>query len=224
MRTRIHALLLAVPLLAVAAVAAACSADEGDGFPTGTYQSIANAGTVMLFEDGGTFTAANGPMLAVGTYSVKGQELEILTDSFCAGSSTPKATYTWSWDGTTLAMTPTADDCEARARDLSGGLLPSFPRTSYVSPEDGSLLTLNADGTWRWAYLTIDANGTYQSSGTNLTWLSDSHCRGKERGTYTWAWDGTTLKLTAVQDDCAARVSVATVPKVLTTATPSPSS
>jgi hypothetical protein len=217
---RIPAMLLVVPLLAAAA---ACGADEGDEFPTGTYQSIANPGTVMVFEEGGTFTAANGPMLAAGTYSVKGEELKILTDSFCAASSTPTATYTWSWDGTTLAMTPTTDDCANRASDLSGGLLPSFPRTSYVADDD-SLLTLNADGTWRWGYLTIDANGTYETNGTTLTWLTDSHCRGNERGTYTWAWDGTTLQLTAVQDDCAARVGVATVPKVLTTATPSPSS
>ena len=220
MRTRIHVLLLALPLLAVAA---ACGADEESDFPTGTYESVAVQDNVMVFHEDGTFDVSQGPLLVAGTYSIKGDELKILTDSFCA--DTPEATYTWSWDGTTLGMTATQDDCEARSSAWSGGLTPTFPRTSYLTDPGGvdeTLMTLNPDGTWRWSIGSTDASGTYQVRGDTLTWLTDSYCRAEaaELGTYTWAWDGTTLTLAEVQDECASRVPVATAPKVLTTAAP----
>jgi len=46
------------------------------------------------------------------------------------------------------------------------------------------------------------AAGHYEVEGNTLTLFNDPNC-SRERGTYTWRIDGTSLRLSAVEDTCA---------------------
>ena len=80
----------------------------------------------------GMFTLMNGTSLVTaGNYSVAGDELTWLTDSFCAGDEgVEQATYTWALDDGTLMLTPKGvDGCEARVT------MYSHPFELLVPPE-----------------------------------------------------------------------------------------
>ena len=115
--------LATIPLVLCAAtgplVGCSSSSSSGDdGFPAGTYESVASinrSGPVSVtFADDGAMTYRQGDKSYAGTYTVEGDQIT-LSDSFCKESGQETATYTWTWDDTTLAMTTTPrDGCGAR--------------------------------------------------------------------------------------------------------------
>lgn len=116
------------PMFLVAAAAAGllagCSSDSDEGssegaFPIGAYESTASLndqGPVTLtYKDDGTRTIEQGGALVVtGTYTVDGDQIT-LSDPYCKKfEGQESASYTWTWDGSTMAMTTTDDACSSR--------------------------------------------------------------------------------------------------------------
>lgn len=103
-------------VVAAAGLLVACSGDEG--FPAGTYVSAASVNglgpvTVTYHDDGTLTVEQQGELESEGTYTVDGDQIAI-SDSSCGSEGQETATYTWSWDGSVLAMTTTDDACESR--------------------------------------------------------------------------------------------------------------
>ena len=93
------------------------SSSSEEEFPAGAYKSVANingSGPVYItFADDGTQTIEQEGAEFAGTYTVDGDQIT-LSDANCKESGQETATYTWTWDDSTLAMTTTKDDCGAR--------------------------------------------------------------------------------------------------------------
>ena len=94
-------------------------AHSGPSFPAGTF--VAESGSwVLQFTDEGEFTfLESGRVDAVGTFSIKADELTWETDSYCDTEGAGKATYTWAFeDGTLLFRVKGEDKCAARLAAL----------------------------------------------------------------------------------------------------------
>ena len=99
----------------LAAALCACSSNE---FPTGSYRT---GEFVAEYRDDGTFTLyENGEVSTEGTYSVEGDEITWIQDSFCDAENAGSATYKWSADDQGLKFELIGEDqCEARHTTLS---------------------------------------------------------------------------------------------------------
>lgn len=95
--------------------------------PVGAYALDADAypdleGYVLNLGGGGVFNLMDfASLVTAGNYSVDGDALTWLTDSFCAGDEeVEQATYTWVLDDGTLRLTPKGvDGCEERVNMYS---------------------------------------------------------------------------------------------------------
>ena len=102
-------------VLLVAATLSACSNDE---FPTGSYR---HNEFVAEYREDGTFTLyENGEVSTEGTYSVEGDEITWIQDSFCDEQNAGSATYQWTADDNGLSYEVIGEDqCEERFATLS---------------------------------------------------------------------------------------------------------
>ncbi len=107
-------------LAALLVVLAACQSPEAtpEPFPTGKFKATSDPGMGYEFNADGTFGYFFGGAepVVTGTYTISGDRLSLVdpeeTDPLCQG----EVTYTWSFDGTNLTFTPTAEDtCRPRA-------------------------------------------------------------------------------------------------------------
>ena len=88
---------------------------SGPSFPVGTF--VAESGSWALkFTDEGEFTfLESGRVDAVGTFSIKANELTWETDSYCDRGDAGKSTYTWTFENDALLFQVKGDDkCAAR--------------------------------------------------------------------------------------------------------------
>lgn len=93
--------------------------DSGPRFPVGTF--VAEAGSwVLTFTDEGEFTFfESGRVDAVGTFSIKANELTWETDSYCDRGDAGKSTYNWTLEDDTLLFQVKGDDkCAERLAAL----------------------------------------------------------------------------------------------------------
>jgi hypothetical protein len=102
-------------ILFVAATLCACS---NDGFPTGTYR---NDSAVTEYRDDGTITMwDNDEIVTEGTYSVEGDEITWIQDSWCDEENAGSATYKWSADDDGLSFELIGEDlCEGRRNAMA---------------------------------------------------------------------------------------------------------
>ena len=102
-------------VLFVAATLCACS---NDGFPTGTYT---HNQYVTEYRDDGTHTLwENDEVVTEGTFSVEGDEVTWIQDSFCDAENEGSATYKWSADDQGLKFELIGEDlCKGRRDTLS---------------------------------------------------------------------------------------------------------
>ena len=98
--------------------AAALSACSNEGFPTGTYS---HNQYVSEYRDDGTFTMwENDEIVTEGTYSVEGDELTWIQDSFCDAENAGSATYKWSADENGVSFELIGEDlCDGRRDSCS---------------------------------------------------------------------------------------------------------
>jgi len=94
-------------------VAVSLSACSNDGFPYGTYR---NGSAVTEYREDGTFTMWNNDEIVTeGTYSVKGDEVTWIQDSYCDEANAGSATYKWSADDRGLKFELIGEDlCNGR--------------------------------------------------------------------------------------------------------------
>jgi hypothetical protein len=98
-------------ILLIAAALSACSNKE---FPTGTYT---NAGSVVEYREDGTYTYwVDGEVVAEGTYTVQGDEVQF-TDDYCAEYANP-GTYKWQHKDNKLSCEVIDDLCAGRRSAL----------------------------------------------------------------------------------------------------------
>jgi hypothetical protein len=100
-----------VVILFVAATLCACSSNK---FPTGTFT---HGDTSIEIRDDGTYTLMDGDeVLTEGTYSIQGDQIQYITDSYCDAENAGPATYKWQYDEDKdiLSYELIADNCEGR--------------------------------------------------------------------------------------------------------------
>lgn len=111
--------------LAVLSLVGACSSDSDSSdntFPIGKYIPVTaepDTLNVMEFKSDGTYTVA---AIDSGTYTTSGDVLTFETSTYCKKISpdAEKASYTWTWDGTTLEFTlKGTDKCTDRVATLA---------------------------------------------------------------------------------------------------------
>jgi hypothetical protein len=104
-----------VVILFFAATLCACS---NDGFPTGRYK---HNPFITEYRDDGTFTMWNNDEISTeGTYSVKGDEVTWIQDTFCDAENAGSATYKWLADDEGLKFELIGEDlCQGRRDSLS---------------------------------------------------------------------------------------------------------
>ena len=104
-----------VVILFFAATLCACSSNK---FPTGKYR---NGSSVTEYRDDGTFTMWDNDEIATeGTYSVKGDEVTWIQDTFCDAENAGSATYKWIADDQGLKFELIGEDlCQGRRDSLS---------------------------------------------------------------------------------------------------------
>jgi hypothetical protein len=102
-------------VLFVAASLSACTSEE---FPTGTYtrQDL----TIELRDDG-TFTYMGGDeIITEGTYSIDGDEIQWINDTWCDAEYAGTATYKWQHEDGVLSFELIGEDlCEGRREVMS---------------------------------------------------------------------------------------------------------
>jgi hypothetical protein len=97
-----------VCILLVAAALSGCGNKE---FPTGTYTRL---GSEVEYRDDGTYTFWNdGEVVAEGTYTVQGDEIQV-TDDYCAEEYANPGTYKWQHKDGKLTHELIEDLCEGR--------------------------------------------------------------------------------------------------------------
>ena len=97
-------------VLFVAVSLSACSSDE---FPYGRYR---DGSAVSEYREDGTFTMWNNDeVVTKGTYTVKGDELTWIQDSWCDKENAGSATYKWSANERGLRFELIGEDnCQGR--------------------------------------------------------------------------------------------------------------
>jgi len=104
------AILTTVLILFVAVTLSACSSEK---FPTGKF----TRGDVALeFRDDGTYRFLGGEeVITEGTYTIQGDEMHIITDSYCDEENAGPATYKWQHEKDILKFELVGEDlCEGR--------------------------------------------------------------------------------------------------------------
>jgi hypothetical protein len=102
-------------VLLVAATLCACSSNK---FPTGKYR---NGSSVTEYRDDGTFTMWDSDEIVTeGTYSVKGDEVTWIQDTWCDAVNAGSATYKWIADDQGLKFEKIGEEkCNGRWAALS---------------------------------------------------------------------------------------------------------
>ena len=102
-------------VLFVAVAISACSSDE---FPYGTYT---RQNQMVEYRDDGTFTYMfSGEVVTEGTFTIDGDEILWMKDTWCDAENAGSATYKWHHEDGALSFELVGEDfCEGRRGVMS---------------------------------------------------------------------------------------------------------
>jgi hypothetical protein len=117
----------ALVLVAALGMLGACGDDDDAQFPTGKFipvDATSTDGGYIEYRSDGTYIGIDdvGDTFSQGTYTVDGDEITFVSDSFCeaAAPGSSPITYTYDWDGEVMSFADNPDDtCAARVETLA---------------------------------------------------------------------------------------------------------